>query len=255
MKYNLLELTQRILGSMESDEVSSVSETPESLDVANIIKECYYDIVGHGNLAEHEGPFKLDSSGDNLKPVLMTIPSYVVRMDWLKYNFETLASPDYTHLRLVDLDEYLHLQGGMDQSDPTILTMTQNIGGTDFVFRYRNDRYPNYFTLIDDHYVVFDSFDSEVEATLSQVRTMAYGLIAPTFVMEDSFIPDLDHRQFQLLLQDAKATAHVELKQQQNPKAEQKYRRNLILSQKTKHDNDPRTSKQKAQTMGRGRRR
>jgi hypothetical protein len=46
VKYTLLELTQRILESMDSDEVDSIEDSPESLAVANIIKECYFDILG-----------------------------------------------------------------------------------------------------------------------------------------------------------------------------------------------------------------
>lgn len=42
MKYTLLELTQRILESMNSDEVNSIGDTEESMTVANIIKESLF---------------------------------------------------------------------------------------------------------------------------------------------------------------------------------------------------------------------
>ena len=53
MKYTLLEMTQDILSNMSSDEVNSISDTPESLQVATIIKQKYYDIVSRGDLPEH----------------------------------------------------------------------------------------------------------------------------------------------------------------------------------------------------------
>lgn len=253
MKYTLLELTQRILSSMESDEVSSISETTEASDVANIIKECYFDIVGQGDLSEHQGLFKLDASTDNTKPVVMTIPSNVIKVDWLKYNFGSLAGPDYTILRYVDPEEFIHIQTGMDDDDPTVSSFSLEVNKTDFVFRYRSDRYPGYYTIFDEKFVVMNSFDRDVESTLTQVRTLGFGMISPEFRMEDSFVPDLDHRQFQLLLQEAKAVAHVELKQQANPKAEAKARRNWILAQKSRDDNDPSKTRQPHYSFGRTR--
>ena len=68
MRYTLLDMTKRILESMESDEVSDINETPEAVSVANIIKECYFDIIGQHAPDETEGIYKLDASGDNLKP-------------------------------------------------------------------------------------------------------------------------------------------------------------------------------------------
>lgn len=252
MKYTLLEMTQRILGSMESDEVSSINETQESQDVVAIIKECFFDIVGMNNLAEHEGIFKLDASGDNTKPALMYMPSNVVRMDWLKYNHGD-SSVDYTPLHFVENEEFFYLQGGIDPSDPQAGTMDVSIGGVSMTFRFRTDRRPTYFTIFDERYVVFDGYDSEQSLTLVSARTVGHGLLSPEFLAQDDFVPDLDHRQFQLLLQDAKATAHVELKQSPNPKAEQKLRRNQILAQKTKNDNDPSSTRQKTYLTGRGR--
>ena len=102
MRYTLLELTQRIMESMESDEISDINETPESVSVANIIKECYFDIVGEMNMAEQEGLFKLDSSGDNTKPVLMYVPSTVGNIQYLNYNkVDSVATPNYKDLRYV----------------------------------------------------------------------------------------------------------------------------------------------------------
>lgn len=255
IRYTLLELTQRILSSMESDEVSDISETQESKDVVDIIKECYFDIVGQNNLADHLGIFKLDSSGDNTKPTLMTIPENVIRIDWLKYNYTDILNPLYKPLRFCPVDEFYFYQGQMNVDDSLIDTMTVSIGGNNNVFKYYNDRPPNYYTIFDEFHVVFDAYDALVDSTLQTVKSQGYGLVSPSFVRSNTTILDLDPRQFQLLLQDAKATAHVELKQQANPKAEQKYRRNQILAQKSRLDNDPSETRQKIKyNMGRNHR-
>ena len=41
MKMTLLEMTQKVLGSIKGDQVDDVSETEESSLVADIIQECY----------------------------------------------------------------------------------------------------------------------------------------------------------------------------------------------------------------------
>lgn len=252
MKYTLLELVKRVLESMESDEVSDINETQESVSVANIVKECYFDIVGEMNMAEQEGLFKLDASGDNTKPVLMYVPQNVSRIQYLKYNIDnTVGTPNYRDLRYVDNKEFLYYQQNFDPADTAIDQVTVVLNGTNFVFQYRNDSHPTYYTIFDESSVVFDAFDSSVETTLTTVRTLGWGDFVPSFSMTNTWTPDLDPRQFQLLLQDAKATAFVELRQSQNPTAEKKARKNRILTQKNKNDNDPRASNQNHAQYGR----
>ena len=85
MKYTLLEMTQDILSNMSSDEVNSISDTPESLQVATIIKQKYYDIVSRGDLPEHNQLFQLNPSLTVVSPVLMTIPDGIGRVEYIKY--------------------------------------------------------------------------------------------------------------------------------------------------------------------------
>src|SRR6266550_2206168 len=88
MKYTLLDMTQNILSRMSSDEVNSISDSPESLQVANIIKNKYFDIVNRVNLPEHDQLLQLDPSIDATSPVLMYVPDGVADLKWLKY-FDT----------------------------------------------------------------------------------------------------------------------------------------------------------------------
>ncbi len=251
MRYTLLELTQRILESMEADEVSDIGETPESTSVANIIKECYFDIIGESAPAEQVGLFKLDSSGDNTKPALMYVPENVSRIQYLRYNISETAAPNYRDLRFIDNQEFLYYQQSIDVADVNIDQMVVQVNGEDFTFSYRNDGHPVYYTIFDERSIVFDSFELDEEVTLTTARSLGWGDLVPVFSMTNTFIPDLDPRQFQTLLQDAKSTAFVELKQTENAKAEKKARKNRILTQKNKHDNDPSWSNQKHAQFGR----
>lgn len=252
MKYTLLEIVQRVLGSMDADEVSSISETPEANDIAHIVKSCYYDIVGFNNLDDHLGVFKFEASGDNLKPTLMTVPAEISRVDWVKYNVATTESDfDWVPMRYVNNEEFLYFQSMMSTDDANISSMTIPINGTNFSFKFYNDQMPTCFTVFDETEVIFDGYDLTVENTLTQSRSMGYGQIIPTFSMTDNFIPDLDPRQFQLLLNEVISTAFVEKKQSPNPRAESRSRKNQILAQKTRNDKLQADTSQKRMTYGR----
>ncbi len=254
MRYTLLDLVQRVLESMESDEVSSIADTPEAVAVANIVKECYFDLVGKLNQAEARGLFKLDSSGDSDAATVMYVPSTVSKIDWIKYRDykPDPLEPTWTQpLRFCPIEEFLFYQDGFDLDDPNVDTTTIEIQGQEWVFKCYTDRAPSYYTVFDDRILVFDALDSAYESTLTQVNTMCFGELLPEWELNDNFIPDLDPRHFQLLLQEAKSTAFVELKQTQNSRAEAKARSNFIRAQKTKNDTDPNSSIQNHYRFGR----
>jgi hypothetical protein len=250
MKYTLLELTQRILSAIDGDEVSSIAETTDSQTVANILKECYFDIISNLHPAESEGLFKLDASTDNTKPVLMTLPSSVSKVHWLKY--DTGADiQNFQPLRYVDPEEFIFYQSGVNLTDPETGVMTVTIDGKHYDFRYRTDEYPTCYTILRDKYVIFDQFSSSDESTLTEARSLGFGELVPYWDHSDTFIPDLDPRHFQLLLKEAKATAFSELKQIENQRAERTARRNWVLTQKTRDDNAPEKSVQSKWGYGR----
>lgn len=81
----LLEMTQDILSAMTSDEINSISDSTEAMQIATIIKTKYYDIVSRGDLPEHNQLFQLDPSNDATSPTLMYIPDGISKLQWLKY--------------------------------------------------------------------------------------------------------------------------------------------------------------------------
>lgn len=244
-------MVQRILGSMDSDEVSTISQTPDALEVANIIKECYFDIVSKMDLPEHKGIYQLDASTDSTKPVLMNLPSNALDAYSVKYNNTTVDDPVWYDVQFLVFSDFLEIVNTYDTTSTNVSTMELTINGGDFTFKFLTDRVPTYCTSFDDRSIIFDSYDSGTESTLQKVKTFCYGGILPTFTMSDTYVPDLDPRQFQLLLQDAKAQSFVEQKQTPNPTAERKARKNEILAQRTKNAVDQRTALEKGRHYGR----
>ena len=252
MRYSLLEMTQRILESLDSDEVNSFSDTTESVAVANIIKEAYFEIISEVQPKETEGLFHLDASGDNTKPCLMYLPTTVSNIEWLKYNVgDTLIDTNFRDLCYLDIDEFFRYTNGIDTDEAWVDSQVVTIAGQNFNMKFRNDQQPSYYTSIDDRVILFDSFDISQSTTLESARTYGYGGLIPQFTMNDNFVPKLDARQFQLLLNAAKSQAFIELKQVENADAARKSRRHRILMNKTQDNTDPRKEIKKHKGFGR----
>lgn len=240
MKRTLLDYTQSILSACGSDEVNSISDTTESLQVAEILKTSFFNIVSRANLPDQTKPFQLDPSISLTEPVLMTIPEGIKSMKWLKYLDDTVTSNQYVYVTILPMQQFSDYVNGYNTSDPNVDTLVLDVDGESFRFNYKDDIQPRYCTVIKNFYVIFDSYNNAVDDTLQSNKTMAYGLASPVWRMEDDFIPELDDQQVALLLSEAKSLAYFELKQMPHTKAEQDARRQWSSLQKDKSvDNKP----------------
>lgn len=101
MKLTLLDMTQTILSAMSSDEVNSISDTAESMQVATIIRNKYFDIRSRVDLPDHQQLFQLQPSIDPTSPVLMYIPQGISDVKWLKYfdanSLDGSTANDFAH--------------------------------------------------------------------------------------------------------------------------------------------------------------
>lgn len=256
MKYTLLEMTQMILSSMDSDEVNSISDTIESNQVALLLKGVYYDIANELGLPEDEGLIELTASGDSLKPVLMSIPNTVTRVSNISYDTrgsdtDTIDLPRWKKLQFLPLQEFIeHTQ--MFRSDETYMGSMQVTSGTDtFEFIHRNNVMPAYYTAFDDQQLIFDSYDNTIDTTLQKAKTLCYGARYKEFSMTDTFVPGMDSTQFSYYLNKAKVRAFAELKQAPNQEAAAETRRQKVISQKRKHKAPHLTAFEKRPNYGR----
>lgn len=339
MRSTLLDMVQNILSAMSSDEVNSISDTTESMQVAQIVKNKYYDIISRGRLPEHQELFQLDPSLDNATPVLMYVPEGVSKIDYIKYyntnvgaysgndvqhginldlpspandwastsstsnsmstgdkvftlaaddldikvgdpmiastgpnammgfvteytgfvlkvtinvvigvgtynswniqkNTNALSPPGYEYVTILPLQEFLDYVNKMDPTQDGVQTFTftdsYNNKNQDFNFYYRCDTQPKACTVISNNWVIFDSIDLSQDTTLQASKTLCSGQVLPVWEMQDSFIPDLDDPQFPLLLNEAKALAFYELKQQPHALADREIKRGWSAIQKDK---------------------
>jgi hypothetical protein len=337
----VLTMVQNILSRMSSDEVNSIGDTTESMQVAQILQNKYYDIVARGSLTIDETLFQLVPSDNATNPVMMLLPQGVSRIDWLQYfdtnpldNTQTsqfgsykhslntnlvssvawtttssstvtipsspsgsvvfvVASstlpvtngqlvqassgsnsiignvsnytgtnlsinvtstvgagtfsswiitsinvpnvpPGYKYVEIVPIDYFLNIVNRYDISQAGTFAYNFNDGLSNFTFRYRNDHQPTMCTVIQNNWVLFDSFDGTQDSTLQASKTMAFGQIVPVFLLQDNFVPRLDDQQFPLLLNEATSLAFYELKQMPHAKADEEVKRQWAVAQKTK---------------------
>ncbi len=234
MKRTLLELTQELLSAMESDEVNSINDTVESYSVALLLKGVYYDCATELGLHSHDNLFELNASGDSEKPTLMTVPSNVIRTDWIEYDIKT-STESYSNYRRLDymqLDQFLAMQNALSTQGDVVGEMVVSSNGENFNVMYRNDKEPRYYTSYDDYNIIFDSYDATEDTTLQKSKTRCYGSVYPTFTLADTFTPDLEPQQFAFYYNRAKVRAFAELKQVANSEAAKETRNQKIILQK-----------------------
>jgi hypothetical protein len=239
-QYTLLELTQKILSSMDSDEVNSISDTTEAQQVVEIIQTVYYDIVGIGELPRDDDLFQLTASGDPDKPTVMALPSDVNDIRWVKYDYHTTDDTrvNYQKVTPMPLVDFIEMVTTFDTDEANVLAYTHEVGSSTWTLYCKTDNPPKYYTTTNDNTVLFDSYDNEVDTTLQTSKTMCYGQKAFPWTNEDSFVPPLDDKQSQRLLHEAKALAFAELKQAQHLKAE-KSAREIRIDQQTSKNKIP----------------
>lgn len=232
MKMSLLDIVQAVLSSLDSDEVNSISDTTESMQVATLVKTVYNDVISRANLPEHFDLFELNASSDPAIPVVMLRPANMQSILWLKYDKRKAddTESDYQMVQYLEPGEFIdRVVNYKNQNQNDVLEYTlERSNDSSITLRCLINKAPEYYTSWDDHTIVFDSYDNTVDTTLQKNKTMAYGEYEPDFQMEDSFVPNLDSRQFSLLFNEVKATAFAELKQVENARAERNSKRGWV---------------------------
>lgn len=236
MRYTLLELVQTILSSMDSEEVNSIDDNTEAMQVAYIVRDNYYQIIAGGDPPELYTFFELEASGDSNKPCLMTMPTNIDRIEWIKYDNKLSTDPSvmFRDVAYLPMDEFLHRNLLLNTDLDNVIHWSHTIGTDTFSFFAYDNKFPEFYTTFDDYTLIFDSYNSDEDSTLVKNKTYCYGLQHPTFTLSDVFTVDLDTKQYTLLLNEAKAQAFAELKQMSNVNAERKARQGWVTFQRTR---------------------
>lgn len=202
MQKTLLQIVQDILNDMDSDSVNSITDSEEALQVAQIVRTSYEKLI----TSRDDWPFlrtltTLTGLGDTSNPTKMRMPTSMSKVYWVKYNKNDVAYLSPKDFK--DLLDNRTEQSGVVNSSGYIINAD-----------------PSYWTTYDDDYIYFDGYDSDTDSTLQQSKSVVYGIVLPSWTVDDSFVPTLPEKMFPTLIADAKGTAFLDLKQQANAKEE-----------------------------------
>lgn len=227
-KMTLLEMVQNIASALETDEINSITDTTESLQIAEVIKETFYEQFNNIFIPEHQVIFKLDSVSDLTRPNYLKIPDNISKVEWLKY-YDFAGGVYNGYLDYVTPEEFFALALEYHTTPNPTQTVVTDLSGV--AYSVFNNRVPSYYTILDDNLVVFDSYDLSQQSTMVGNNSVGFGIKAQTFQMVDAYIPPIDGNLFPLLLAEAKSVCFVNLKQITSSKEEQRAHRQRIRMQ------------------------
>jgi len=232
-KLSVLDMAQDIASDMNSDEFNSITDSVESLQIAQIIKSTYNTMMSSKNWPHLKQLITLNSSGDSTKPTHMKMPDNIKELHTVQYDGVKLGE---TRVRIGEVkyltpDEFLRRANNLN-SDNTKVQSVTDFSGVKFLIR--NNTAPKFYTSFDDEWIVFDNFNSTVDTTLQSSKTQCFATISPVFTLSDTFIPDLPDEAFYGLLAEAKSVCFTRIKEAPDAKAEQQSRKQMSwLSRKS----------------------
>jgi len=220
MKFTLLGIVQDILNDLDSDEVNSITDTMEAMQVAQIVQSTYFEMMSQKDWPHLRSLGQLESLSDNTRKTALRIPETVSRLNLINYDKKRLGDTRsrWSPLKYKEPEVFLRDANSLN-TDNTNVETTSIAGGV--TISIKNDRAPEYWTSFDDEVVIVDGFDSTVETTSQGINTQAYYFKTPSFTITDGFIPDLPTEAFPALMAEAKSVSALRINKEADQKAEQ----------------------------------
>jgi len=234
MKTNLLELVQQTLRRMNSDQVTAVNDTEESRQVALLARHVYEDLEivrqwGHKTeLLEID-----DNAGEALS---LIIPDDVARIFKVQYKVDEADGGTCNRdLQYITPDEWLDKVKCNDATDDNMQAMllTQNEEGGSFSVQFYapNNKDPEYWTSINDTYLVFDSYNS-ASGAIDSDNIIVLGQKLWVFdETDDSEVIEIPSSDWPLYRNMLLSRCFTEIKQLPNAAADAIVRRLMIRAQ------------------------
>lgn len=223
MRMTLLEIVQQILNKTNGDEINSIGDNTESMQIALEVQSTFYSMLDNIEWPHQYNLIALEASVDTDRPTHMKVPRAIDNFKWIRYRDGESTTPIYNKVDYLKPDEFIER------------TMVNTLGSSIDVEDYSgahlligNDRDPQHYTSFDDVYMVFDSYNATVDSTLQSSKVMAMGQTIPAFELTDTAYPDIPTKYFPMLLAEATAACFWYSKQMQSPIDERRARRSFV---------------------------
>lgn len=207
MSMTLQEMAERVAAFCNASHIDSINDTDEAMRIATIIKETYESMILSQEIQTALELFTLQSVSQESAKTSLILPETALTLDIVKYTNKhgKLYSPIY--MEPMDFIEHSLERDVTADNVETVVDVNSGV-----TFNIFNDRDPQYYTIMAGRYVVFDSYNADIENTIQGRHCVAYGHTMPVFELEDTFIPDLQEQQFPVLISRAKVAADMELR-------------------------------------------
>ena len=232
-KDTLLEIVQDIMSDADGDVINSIGDTVESEQVANIVKQEYFDIADNMDITHHRTVSQLNATGAST-PSVMTRPEGFYDIEWVMYDKRTTSGgdPAFDDVYYREPDEFIKIVKALNASDSTVDTQTIN----GIIFNCYNDRAPTWYTVLDGYdNIVFDAYDSNLETNLQTSKSMAYGTQRPTLTIADATVPDLPQNLMSLLRNRSRSMYFDLFKDGTTKEIDKRQRNSEVRAQRQRH--------------------
>ncbi len=211
-KRTLLEIVNDVAASMDYETVSDIGETPESEQIARIARSAYYELLSKDDWPHLKTLVQLQALNDPAKPNFLKVPDDIAEVWNIRYNTTPFGEDKQTSRPIrfyAHPSDFIEKILGRDTTAPNVIEVEYN----NIPLYIRNDRPPKYCTTFDDQYIVFDSFDENVDSTLQSSRVLVEGLRSPPWSASNTFTPDLPARLFPVYVSKVRILANSYLRQ------------------------------------------
>lgn len=211
MKLTLLQATQDVLSTLNFDPVSSIDETVEAQQVAQELYVSYLTLMAERDWPHLCDKLSFEGLGSLATPTKMRMPDSINKVKWVRYN-----SKEVVYMPPEEFNDLVEGRKGRENA---------NADG------YLTNQDPEYWTTYNDKDVWFDGYNSSVDNTLQESKSVVYVVKTPQWSMLDTFVPDMPQKMFATWLADAKSSCYINMKQTANTKEERRAQKGRMVMQ------------------------
>lgn len=202
----LLDMVNACLIDINRPTVETVGGSVDAMKVEQIYKQIYLSLIARKLWPFRKEVISLDSISDVNRPVVMSIPDNVERIEEVLYGYDRHVPITY-----VEPEQFLasHQADGTNKIEVTVSSK-----GRVFV---SNDAAPTCWTSFDDKEIVFNSYDSSKEDTLNSSNCMAIGFVVPSWPTDGDGRVDIPIRHYAMYDAIARAACHEKIRKEPSP--------------------------------------
>ncbi len=225
-KLTNLEMVQNILSSMDSDNINTISDTEEAVQVLSVVEESYNNILSRRKWSFLRKTRQLLNASDTTKPTKFIIPDTVTRVDCFNYKAlkEGTSPEEFSWKALKYLEPCDFIQHVQSRNCTQLVadgTALQLANDDNVEMCIITNKEPEFWTSFDDSSIYLDNWVQARGTTVVQGNTSVNVVEEKPFLTADTDIQSMPTEMFPLLLAESKSTCWLTFKGIANQKAEQ----------------------------------